>query len=195
MKAARMPQAVFGAWRTSALAAVLVLAMLAAPACGGDPCEGHRPTTVLLVRHAEKAAVPEGDPVLSPAGEARAAELARLLGEAGIDAIYVTATTRTRQTAKDLAEDVGIEPIELAPRDVEGLVRRIRTDHRGQTVLAVGHSNTVPDVIEALGGPAMPDLDEADYDNLFVVSLPCAGETAVTRIRFRAPAAPASGQN
>ena len=41
-------------------------------------------TTVLLVRHAEKADVAGADPPLSPAGEARAQNLIAVAGDAGV---------------------------------------------------------------------------------------------------------------
>src|SRR6185369_592218 len=47
-------------------------------------------TTVYLVRHAEKAAAPAADPPLLEAGNKRAQELARTLGNAGIKAIFTS---------------------------------------------------------------------------------------------------------
>src|ERR1044071_5897231 len=56
-------------------------------------------TTVILVRHAEKKIEPNNnDPDISPAGEARAQEIARLFSDAGITGIYVTQYKRTQQT-------------------------------------------------------------------------------------------------
>ncbi|HXV75520.1 MAG TPA: histidine phosphatase family protein [Candidatus Polarisedimenticolaceae bacterium] len=181
-------------WRFPAVAIICVLGGVGAARCSdaGRACDGQASTTVLLVRHAEKSAEPAEDPRLSPVGETRAAELVRVAGEAGIDAIYVTATTRTRRTAEDLAAHLGLTPIELAPADTDGLARRILDRHRGQTVLAVGHSNTVPAVIEALGGPSLPDIDEADYDDLFVVTVPCAGKVTQVQLAFGV-ASPRSG--
>jgi hypothetical protein len=42
-------------------------------------------------------------------------------------------------------------------------------------VLVVGHSNTVPAIIAALGGPKLPDLCDAAYSNLFLLHLPADG--------------------
>ena len=59
------------------------------------------------VRHAEKALGTIEDPPLSPEGEQRSERLAQMFGErdgAGhLDAIYVTNTRRTQQTAAPLA--------------------------------------------------------------------------------------------
>src|SRR5713101_2081726 len=48
-------------------------------------------TTVILIRHAEKNIEPDNpDPDLSPAGQARAAELARMFGDADVNTVYAT---------------------------------------------------------------------------------------------------------
>jgi hypothetical protein len=66
-------------------------------------------TTVILVRHAEKKIEPNNpDPDLTPAGEARAQEIARMFRDAGINAIYATQFKRTQQTVKPLANLTGI---------------------------------------------------------------------------------------
>jgi broad specificity phosphatase PhoE len=43
--------------------------------------------------------------------------------------------------------------------------------HAGATVLVVGHNNTVPLIIAALGGPKLPDICELVCDKLFVLVL------------------------
>jgi broad specificity phosphatase PhoE len=76
------------------------------------------------------------------------------------------------------------------------LWRRIVAEHRGETVLVVGHSNTIPAIIGALGGPAMPELCDAEYANLFVLSMPARGRPRLVRASYGAPdAAGASGCN
>jgi len=53
-------------------------------------------TTVIIVRHAEKNIEPNNpDPDLSPAGQARAQEIARMFGDSGVQAIYATQYKRT----------------------------------------------------------------------------------------------------
>src|SRR4030095_14351548 len=66
-------------------------------------------TTVILVRHAEKNIEPNNpNPNLSPAGEARAQELVRILGSSGITAIYASQFVRTQQTVQPLATRLGL---------------------------------------------------------------------------------------
>lgn len=133
---------------------------------------------VILVRHAERADGGPGaaattstpaDPPLSAAGEARAARLAAMLADAGITAIYATEFRRTQQTARPLATKLGL-PIETMPaRDSAALAERLRTRHARDIVLIVGHSNTVPDAIRALGGPAVSMADD-EYSAIYLLS-------------------------
>src|SRR6267378_496425 len=65
-------------------------------------------TTVILVRHAEKVIDPNNsDPDLSPAGQVRAQELARMFGDSGINAIYATQYKRTQESVRPLADRLG----------------------------------------------------------------------------------------
>ncbi len=146
------------------------------------------PTTVILVRHGEKVAeTMSGDPRLAPAGEARAKELARVLADAGVAAIYTTSYHRTRDTITPLATDLGLSPIVIPTGKTYAadLVARIRAENAGQIVLVVGHSNTLPDVIRELGIMEPPSINDSQYDDLFVVTI--AGATPhLLRLRYGA---------
>lgn len=130
------------------------------------PCEGQ---TIFLVRHAERAdagRAAENDPGLSETGEARASALAATLRDAGISAIYVTEYKRTRETAKPLAEKIGITPTIIDAKQTSQLVAKLKS--APGRVLVVGHSNTLPEVLKALGIASPPVIGENDYDDLFV---------------------------
>jgi len=141
-------------------------------------------TIVYLVRHAEKR--PEKpDPALSAAGIVRADLLAVELADAGLTNIHSTDYIRTRETARPLARDLGL-PVDLYdPGDLPGLAAQIKT--MGGTHLVVGHSNTTPDMVAALGGEAGSPIDEvSEYDRLYVVTLSAAGvETELRRFGVR----------
>ncbi|HKC82196.1 MAG TPA: hypothetical protein VKB91_13450, partial [Gemmatimonadaceae bacterium] len=69
------------------------------------------------------------------------------------------------------------------------LVSQILADHRGEKVLIVGHSNTVPQLISAAGGPSIPDIAADEFDNLFVVSV-CRcrrGLATLVNLQYGAP--------
>jgi broad specificity phosphatase PhoE len=129
-------------------------------------------TTVILVRHAEKAGV-SGDVPLSAAGMERANELVRVLAGTSISAIYETPFIRTEQTAAPLATAHHLKPVTVNAGDTyaRDVVASILRDHKGETVVVVGHSNTTPDVIRQFGIANPPTIPDPEYDNLYIVSL------------------------
>lgn len=131
--------------------------------------------TVFLVRHAERAdtgtaaaKMTGADPDLSAAGKVRAEALARMLKDARITAIYTTEYIRTTQTAGPLATMLGVQVTVVTSKDTAGLIQKVKT--ATGNVLVVGHSNTVPDVIKALGVAEPVTIAESEFDNLFIVS-------------------------
>ena len=134
-----------------------------------------QPSTVVLVRHGEKASEPSGDPPLSAAGQQRARDLARALTDAKVGMIVTTQFERTKATAKPLADSLHAVPVIVATgtmkEHIDAIAAKVRSAPKGSTVLVVGHSNTVPLIIAALGGPKMPDLCDAEYSNLFVLEM------------------------
>lgn len=154
------------------VAACLFAALLSERSLADEPAPCDRPaTTILVVRHAEKPGQADS---LSAAGYARAETLAHVAGRANVKAIYRTDTARNRLTAAPLAAALGIVPVVYAAKDFDALVARIFAEHEGQTVLVVGHSNTVAKIVAALGGPVFDDLAENEFDKLFIVNTqPC----------------------
>lgn len=145
-------------------------------------------TTVILIRHAEKIIDPNNaDPDLSPAGQARAQELVRMFGDAGINAIYATQYKRTQQTVKPLADKLGLPVGQINSKNTAELVTKIRAQHGGQVVFIAGHNSTVPEIVAALGGPQYPVIPESEYDNLFIVTVYRTGKAKVVKIRYGAP--------
>jgi len=154
--------------------------------------ESQATTTMIFVRHVEKAATPADDPGLSAAGDRRAAELARQLVDAdvvaGIDAIYSTPYRRTRDTVKPVADALGLETNLYDPSDNEAVLATILKNHKGKIILVVGHSNTIPTLIADLGASKkVPPIAENEYDNIYIVSIPWFGKTKTIRLRFGEP--------
>jgi broad specificity phosphatase PhoE len=165
--------------RRALLAAVLTLGT-----AGGALAQT---TTVVLVRHAEKVD-DSADPLLSDAGSARARALADALADAGVTAILTTQFQRTRMTAAPLGERVGVTPVAVAAAGgshAADVAARVR-EHSGGIVVVVGHSNTVPAIIRALGGPDVGQIPDSSYDSMFVLTLTDSG---VRLIRSRYGAA------
>jgi broad specificity phosphatase PhoE len=126
-------------------------------------------STIFVVRHAEKAKSDGNDPDLSEAGRARTESLAKILKDANITAIYATEFKRTQQTAEPLVKILGIKLAIVPAKDTATLSAKLRDLHGN--ALVVGHGNTIPDLIKALGVETPVNIAETDYDNLFVVVL------------------------
>ena len=125
---------------------------------------------VFLARHAEKAQSGDPkDPDLSEAGRARATALATVLKDAGITAVYATEFKRTQETAEPLARALGLTTVIVPGKDTQALAARLKQAQGN--ALVVGHSDTVPEILKALGVAAPPSIADADYDNLFVLVL------------------------
>ncbi|MEP6600632.1 MAG: histidine phosphatase family protein [Nitrospirota bacterium] len=125
-------------------------------------------TTLLIVRHADR--VGTQDALKQPEGVVRAQELVHVVGTAGIVAIYRSDTNRSRDTAEPLATALGITPVVYPANNTAPLVNDIFADHRGEKVFVVGHSNTIPQIISAAGGPSIPNIADSVFDNLFVLT-------------------------
>jgi 2,3-bisphosphoglycerate-dependent phosphoglycerate mutase len=147
------------------------------------------PMTVILVRHAEKKiAAPENkDPDLSPAGIARAQELARIFGNSGIAAIYATQYKRTQQTVRPLADKLGLSITQVEAGKTSELVKQIRARNAGQVIFIAGHNNSVPEIIAALGGPQLPIIPEAEFDNLYILTIQNEGSARLLKMKYGSP--------
>ena len=163
-----------GSWVLAAVAVVLLPALASAQ------------HLVIVVRHAERAdggamsAAKQTDPMLSAEGEARAKRLAAMLADSGITAIYATEYKRTQDTAKPIAERLGLKVQTQKGQDSAGLVALLKSTHATDVVLVVGHSNTIPEVIKALGGPAFKIPDD-EYDTIYFL-VPATG--TLSKIRY-----------
>ena len=154
--------------------------------------ESQATTTMIFVRHAERAGPSADDPGLTPAGQRRAAELVRQLVDAdvvaGIDAIYSTPYRRTRETAQPVADALGL-PINIYdPSDNEAVLETILKNHKGKIILVVAHSNTLPTLIADLGASKkVPPIAETEYNNIYIISIPWFGKTKTIRLHFGEP--------
>ncbi|MTI22011.1 hypothetical protein E1176_13345 [Fulvivirga sp. RKSG066] len=141
-------------------------------------------TTIILVRHAEKAKDQGSDPALTDEGVARSAELARVLKDMDIDHIYSTPFVRTRETVRYLAEAKNIEVKEYNPSKLDEVMELVN-DNRGKTLLFSGHSNTTPTVLNKLvGEERYQQLDDSDYDNLYIVTYLNANQVKVVSLEY-----------
>ena len=160
---------------------------LALPVCAQS---SDAPTVVMVIRHAEKAADQGSDPSLAEAGQQRARSLIEAVGDAAVTAIYSSQFKRTQETVAPLAAHLGLAVTTVAiSRDNLAtyptlLADQILAEHRGETVVVVNHSNTVPLIVEALGGTPVPEIPESEYDHFFVVVVPASGPVRTIRAQY-----------
>jgi len=191
-----MPHGVASAVRRLALTLPLLFAVLVAASTGSAES---RETTVILVRHAEKELTGGDVPLRSPDGVARARDLVDAVRSAGVSVAISSSYKRTRQTIEPAVAALGI-PSERVFEilEPERVALEILTKQRGRTILVAGHSNTVPQIVEALGAPSLCPPFEIDdehgcmipdpeYHHMFVVTVPSAGPATVVRARYGAP--------
>jgi phosphohistidine phosphatase SixA len=164
------------------------LALLAALILQCNPVSAADATLVYLVRHAEKSTTGD-DPELTDEGRQRALELATLLRDAGIEAIYSTDFNRTRATALPLARQLGLEIRIYEWSRMDDLARTFIQN--GGRYLVVGHSDTTPELVGLLGGDPGPPIDEAgEYDRLYVVGVSPDGKVSTQLRRYGKPYLP-----
>lgn len=161
------------------------MALGCGPSCNCGPIPESAEITVYVIRHAEKqgagmAMDKAEDPPLSPAGQLRAMGLVEDLPVRELDAIYVTKTKRSYDTASAVIALTGIEPIYYPPQDTDGLVARLRKRH-GERVLVVGHSNTIPPLLQALGVQEPIEIADDQYGDLWIVTVNAGGTTLEVR--------------
>ncbi len=146
---------------------------------------------VILVRHAEKQA-DISDPPLSEAGQARALVLREVLRDVRLAGVIVSDTRRTVLTAQPVAKAQAIETIVASTKaglaaHVADTAAQARKLAETGAVLIVGHSNTLPAIVRAFGGPERPDLPECAYSNLWVLHLHADQTAGLIELRYGAP--------
>ncbi len=142
-------------------ALILSISLLLAPIADAAPY-------IFIVRHAEKATTGGNDPDLSVAGEKRAEALAHILKDSQITNVFVTEFKRTQETAKPTAKAAGVSPTVIPASDLSGLVSKLRGVNGN--ALVVGHGNTIPGLIKALGITKPISIPEDDYSEILIVS-------------------------
>ena len=146
------------------------------------------PTTVLIVRHAEKASDAEDSP-LTEDGVKRSQALVNVAADANVSAIYTTQFKRNRDTAQPLSERLGI-PVTEVPVNLQSpgdygktLAKTILEKHPGQTIVVVGHGNTIGSIVEGLTG-RNANLGDIQYSDFFIVTVPPSGPAKLIRAQY-----------
>jgi hypothetical protein len=151
-------------------------------------------TTVILVRHAERAKE-QGDSALRPEGRARALALADTLANAGVTAIYSPDRGRNRETVQPLADRLGLT-LNLIPEKqlantrafADQFVSMVLSQHAGGVVLWVGNKSPVGiwggnlnEIYQRLGGTGN---GPSKYDDLFIIVVSDTGSLNVNKTAY-----------
>lgn len=140
-------------------------------------------TIFFFVRHAEKADNSD-NPDLSADGYERAGRLGRIMENAGLNFIFATDKLRTQKTAEAVQNQAHTPPWILYSRDDAAETAWLQeqlTSRRGKRLLVVGHSDTLPRMINKLtgGNPQLGPLDENSFNVFYVVACRQMGEAVL----------------
>ena len=142
------------------LVLILSVPLLLAKAADAAP-------VIFIVRHGEKASTGGNDPDLSPERQKRADALARILKDSQITSVFVTEFKRTQETAVPTAKATHVSPTVISANDIGALAEKLRA-LKGNA-LVVGHGNTIPDLLKALGIATPVSIPDDDYVEIFAV--------------------------
>ena len=141
-------------------------------------------TTIILIRHGERDEPnpADPDPHLNELGRARAQTLIHVVGKSGIKAIYTSHFLRTKETAQPLAERLSLLGIQIDA--VSDIRNDILSKHTGKTVLVIGHTDSVPQLINQLGAGRGVNIQNGEFDRLFVVTVFSSGRASLTELKY-----------
>ncbi|WP_026708143.1 phosphoglycerate mutase family protein [Flavobacterium frigidarium] len=155
--------------------------------------QSNKEIRIVLVRHAEKMTndPKEKDPELTEKGLQRAEDLAKELADTGVDAVYSTDYKRTRNTAQPTATLNKIQVQIYDANKLKEFAKKVLEENVDKTVLIVGHSNTILETMEALGGTRpIEAIEDHEYDNAFLMLVKADGSINVGMLKYGATSSP-----
>ncbi len=157
--------------------------------------ESRMPTTVIVVRHADLAAgAPDARAEtaqipLSERGQTRAELLADILQSVdvvrGVDVIYASPVPGATETAEPLANRLGLDINMAEHDDMERFAERLVRNHSGKIVVVITHGDLIaPMVAELKGHQSVPEINNDEYGNIYVVTRPRFGKVKTLRFQY-----------
>ena len=129
-------------------------------------------STFYLIRHAEKVRTNKSDrdPKLNEKGVLRALNWKEYFLDKDITKIYSTNYKRTLETVKPFQEAIGLATILYSPSSID--YKDFISSNKGEIVLVVGHSNTIPNFVnELINDQVYAQIDDLNNSNLYIVNL------------------------
>ncbi|MCJ8267786.1 MAG: histidine phosphatase family protein [Psychrosphaera sp.] len=124
---------------------------------------------IYLFRHAEKQKDGTKDPALTEQGHQRAKWLSHWFKNKKVTAIYSSDYQRTLQTVAIIAKTTGVEIQLYNPGKLEELIKLLK--QKDGFYVVAGHSNTIPDTVQLLGGEPGKKIDDEEYDRLYQLTI------------------------
>ncbi len=141
-------------------------------------------TTFLLARHAETTGM-GSNPSLSVQGLERVDELKRIMQNVSLNGVFSTNLNRTKETAQPVADEKGLALDIYNAFNPNQLADNVLEDFQSGVTLVIGHSNTIPELLNVLTGTSnFSTIPEEEYDNLFVVSVLEKGRANVVHMKY-----------
>jgi phosphohistidine phosphatase SixA len=135
---------------------------------------------VLLLRHAERP-LDSDDDVLTEAGQERATLLARMLKDSGVSLACRSEYARARQTLEPLkqlrGDALAVQEFQLGNTSaqteahVHQVAQAVKSQPNDAVIVVVGHTDTVPLIIKELGGGAVEQIQDHEFDKIFIFSI------------------------
>lgn len=133
-------------------------------------------TTIVMVRHAEKASATDPDSLLSDVGQQRAVALVSQLAAFKPTVLYVSERRRTQQTMAPTAKYLGLQPRIHSSDAPETLAAEILKLHRGCTVAVAWHHGPHEAFAKALGVTIpLPAWTASTFDRIWLIRIPPKG--------------------
>lgn len=142
-------------------------------------------TVFFIVRHAEKDTAGGTNADLNAVGRGRAEALVQIFKQVPIAHVFSTNRPRTKNTAQPLAafKKHSVEIYDAGKQNI--LLDSLMKTHKGKKIFMVGHSNTVPQLVNILRGSSVEkDLADDNYSTLYIVSAQKIGAAKVQVIHF-----------
>jgi 2,3-bisphosphoglycerate-dependent phosphoglycerate mutase len=135
--------------------------------------------TFYIVRHAEKTD-DSADPQLSQLGIERAVDLEKYLAAKKLDTVFTSTFKRTILTGLTVSFPRGIPQLVIDqqnPQTLNGFIQRLNKITGEKGILVVGHTNTVPAIVQGLCGQTIAPIAENDYDNIYIITIKNGNKT------------------
>jgi hypothetical protein len=142
-------------------------------------------TLFFAVRHAEKNTA-QSDEIadLLPEGWGRAVAMTQILRETSVNRVFSTASPRCKSTATPMRQGKHLT-LEIYTKEAQNTVLNQLVSQKGQRVFWVGHSNTIPKMLNYLTNSSdYQDIPSDDYSRLYIVSATGIGRARVILVEF-----------